>query len=183
MLFLLITINCMTITQEDLKKLLHYDPDTGVFTWIVDRNPGIKKGQRAGYVCSDGRGKKYISIGIKGKYYKSHRLVWLYVNGFFPSDQIDHIDGNGCNNSLKNLREVSNRENCRNRKIYSFNKSGYTGVSWYTPRNKWIARINNNKRTIHLGYFDNINDAISARKSAERELSYHENHGKKIVNL
>ena len=75
------------LTQAKLKEVLHYDPETGDFTWQVSTANCIKVGALAGSKDSYG----YHKIAIKGKTYKAHRLAWLYTHGEFPEDAIDHI--------------------------------------------------------------------------------------------
>lgn len=159
-------------TQEELKSLLNYDDKTGVFTWRKSNGP-VKSGSTAGYVNEKG----YILIGIKGKSYRAHRLAWLYFYGEMPSDDIDHINHDKLDNKISNLRVVSNQENHRNVKMSVANKSGYNGVSFCNNRNKWIARISDGTKYLNLGYFVNKMDAVAARKSKEKELGYHPNHG------
>jgi hypothetical protein len=164
------------ITQARLKELLHYNPSTGVFTRTIRRGP-----YRAGSICGHAfkhRNTHYRVIGIDGGNYKAHRLAWLYVYGKFPDDQIDHKDGNGLNNSLSNLRDVSNSENQKNARLRLNNTSGVAGVSFYKPDNKWLVRINTDSGRKFLGYYIDIKDAISARKAAEVEYGYHSNHGR-----
>ena len=80
-----------SLTQERLKEILHYDLDTGVFTWVDCNSDKPMNGKIAGtrhnmgYTSIGIDGKVYLSIGIDGKVYLSHRLAWLYVNGFHPN--------------------------------------------------------------------------------------------------
>ena len=161
------------ITQEELKKLLHYDPETGVLTWVE----GKRKNARAGWVMKNQDGKSYYQLWIRYKYYYSHRLAWLYMTGSLPEYEIDHIDGNGCNNKFLNLREVDRYENHKNRRIPSNNKSGLIGVCVSKKYMSWRSQIKVRNKQIHLGFFDNIFDASCARKSAEIKYGFHENHG------
>jgi hypothetical protein len=165
-----------TLNQNDLKKLLSYDPETGVFTWRVPRQ-NIRVGAEAGSVNTKRCGKKYREIQLFGKLYLAHRLAWLYVYGEFPPDEIDHIDGNGLNNKLDNLRAVTCAENNKNLRMNKRNTSGYPGVSWKKAAQKWEAYISINGKLKHLGLFENIDDAAAAYQSAAKSLGFHENHG------
>jgi citrate synthase len=92
----------MDLTAEELRRVLHYDPDTGIFTWKVtlsNRNPA---GKKAG--CIDHYG--YIMMSIHGKRYKAHRLAWLYMTGAWPTNQIDHKFNNRSDNRFSELREA-----------------------------------------------------------------------------
>lgn len=109
---------------------------------------------------------------INGKLYKNHRLAFLYMEGYFPENGIDHIDRNKTNNSWNNLREVSHTCNMRNCKIQANNKSGITGVCWYKASNKWQAHIRIPKQNINLGYFDNLTDAAKSRWIAEVKYNF-----------
>ena len=114
------------LTAERLRELLNYDADTGKFTWRVDR-PGrfARAGKEAGTITIYG----YRSICI-GRPRMAHRLVFLYMTGEMPQDDVDHIDGNPLNNAWSNLRDVSHRANTQNiRKARRHNKSGLLGVA------------------------------------------------------
>jgi hypothetical protein len=161
------------ITQEELKEMLNYDADTGLFTWVKKRNR-IKVGGVAG--CID-KVNGYRVIKINGKLYRAHRLAFLYMTGKFPTDDTDHINHDRSDNRFVNLRKVTHSENLRNSSLSSNNTSGFTGVFWDKARNKWKANININGRLKHLGLFTDMDDAIIARKRANVENEYHANHG------
>lgn len=113
---------------------------------------------------------EYVVISIAGKRYYEHRLLWEMFIGPAP-DIIDHIDGNGLNNSLDNLRDgrVSNMKNIRKP---STNKSGIIGVHWCNTRNKWVAQGQAPGRRLPLGRYDSLFDAACARKSWEIREGY-----------
>jgi hypothetical protein len=161
------------ITQARLKELLHYDPETGVFTWLRPTSNRVKRGAVAGYETDKG----YKQIGLDRGLYLAHRLVWLYVHGCLPENHIDHIDQDQQNNRITNLRDVSNQDNCKNQKKRPTNKSGITGVRWNKDCKKWQANITINGKQTHLGLFDSIEGAASARKRADVKHGYHTNHG------
>lgn len=164
----------MELTQETLRQLLHYDPETGVFTWLESRGR-VKKGSVAGNQSFNGC-KLYVSIRILRKLYRAHQLVWLYMMGDIPPE-IDHINGDGTDNRWCNLREVTRQENCRNHRLRSNNLSGVCGVHWDPVNNKWRAEIGLSGKGVKLGRFSNFFDAVCARKSAENRLGFHANHG------
>lgn len=164
--------------QKYLKSVLKYDKISGVFWWIEKRNNFVNAGDIAGSV-SKSRGAKYIGIKIDLKTYKAHRLAWLYCYGCMPTFEIDHIDGNGINNSIANLRDVPNTENAKNRKRYETNASGVSGVHWSKSRSRWVARISDGGKRIQIGSFKEKGDAVSARIEAEKKYNFHENHGKR----
>ena len=149
-----------TITQERLKSLLTYDPDTGNFA-------RVKTGAHAGKVHKNG----YVRVSVCDKLYLAHRLAWFYTHGKWPDSCIDHINRKRDDNRIANLRVVSKSENQHNRSINQNNKSGRTGVNWFAPKQRWRAYIKINGRIKHLGWFQNLPDAIAARASAEK--TYH----------
>lgn len=164
------------VTAERARELLSYDPSTGEFRWKVSQ--GTKKaGSVAGHEITYPSGKKYWSVKVEGKEYLAHRLAWLMTRGEFPPEQTDHIDGNGLNNRIDNLRAVSQTENLRNQRKYSNNTSGVSGVSWHKLTQKWMAHIRVNRQRIHLGLFADKSEAIAARKAAEAKYGFHANHG------
>jgi len=173
------------ITQTELKKRLHYNPDTGIFTWLprpLESFGTVGAGKAwntrlankpTGYVNKLG----YLIIGIDDKLHKSHRLAFLYMAGEFPKDQVDHINHARGDNRWKNLREVSPQENGRNKSLPRDNTSGSVGVSWRKSSKKWRSRIRVSGKLIHLGYFTDKADAVKARQDASVKYGYHENHG------
>lgn len=153
------------ITQERLKELLHYDPETGVFTW---KHTGRRKkaGTPAGWVGDRG----YSHVQVDGRTYKAHQLAWLYVHGQRPVE-IDHINRNKGDNRISNLRPVERCDNQRNRPAREDSTSGARGVYWRPATHTWRADISSgprgNRQSKHLGTFDNLFDAVAARRSAE----------------
>ena len=167
------------ITQDRLKELLHYDPISGQFTWLVSRRC-IKAGSLAGYKINIKSNKSYIGICVDLKKYVAHRLAFLYMNGEIPLLEVDHINGNGLDNRFKNLRLVSRIDNMRNTKLYKNSSSGVCGINWFKRDARWYAKIMVNYKNIHLGSFINKQDAINARKEAIIKYGFHENHGRII---
>ena len=176
------------ITQRVVRKLFDYNPETGVLMWRTRDKETYRNaksinafnarlaGKIAGGISTCRSGKRYANVKIFGTTYRQHRIIWLFMTGAFPKEEIDHIDGDGLNNSFINLREASSTDNSRNQKRFKTNKSGFVGVSWNKGNRKWAANIYNNGQ-IHLGYFKNKTDAINARCIAEVKYGYHENHG------
>lgn len=166
----------MTITQEELKRLVSYDPETGIITRKISTANRIKIGDVAGWIQIS-NGKSYIRMSISNRLHLAHRLAWLYITGSFPNGEIDHINGNGLDNRFCNLRDVIPNDNMLNKRIYQNNKSGMTGISWHNRDNIWSSQIGINGRRIHLGYSKNLFDAVCARKNAEIKYCFHKNHG------
>lgn len=164
------------ITQERLKELLHYNPDTGIFTNRITRSSNAIIGNVSGCVYNS-NGKTYRLIRIDNTNYRVHRLAWLYITGSFPNKNIDHIDGDGTNNKFSNLRSVDQQENQRNKRKYANNKSGLSGVFFNRTLEKWEAHIGIHGRRKYLGVFDDKFEAICAKKSAESKYRFHQNHG------
>ena len=166
------------ISQEMLKERIHYDRETGVFTWLDVEVNGYKvRNKRAG--CTNGRGYVIIGFSVAGKPYilTAHRLAWLYEYGEFPSGSLDHINHDKTDNRIINLRIASHRENSRNRSMQSNNTTGHNGISFRKPRNKYLAYIKVNYKQKHLGSFENIEDAAKAVKEARAHYGFHVNHG------
>lgn len=162
------------LTKEFLESRLSYDPDTGDFRWKV-----AKGGKRVGDIAGSINDQGYLLIRINKVIYRAHRLAWIIMTGSSSEKELDHIDGNRSNNRWLNLREVTRIENKRNLGRVTSNRSGYTGVMWYKAGQKWHAQITIEGKAIHLGYFDNLSDAVNARLEAEEFYGFHEQHGKK----
>lgn len=147
-----------------IKDYLSYDECSGLFRFSLDYHK-FKAGDVVGTITKKG----YVSIKILGLRFLSHRLAWFYVNGKWPSGDIDHIDGNPLNNSINNLRDVSRLLNLQNqKKAHKNNISGFLGVEKNGDR--WRARIRVNKVRIDLGTFDTPEEAHKAYMNAKKTL-------------
>lgn len=154
------------LTAQRLRELLHYDADTGVFTWLVTRGSA-----KAGDIAGTPNGNGYLVIRVDGTLYLAHRLAWLHVHGEWPPVYIDHENQTRNDNRISELRLATNSENQQNQRgARSDNTSGVRGVSWFKRMQKWHAYINVNSKRKHLGYFDAIEDAIEYRELAEAML-------------
>jgi hypothetical protein len=153
------------ITQNRLKEVLDYNPDTGVFIRRL-KQTGVKQGKISGSLTLE----KYQVTSIDNKIYKCHRLAWLYMTGKFPDGQIDHINGNRSDNRFENLRDVTQTQNIQNqRKAQISNKStGILGV--FKNGFGFMARITHNNTKIYLGTFKTTEEAQAAYVAAKRVL-------------
>jgi hypothetical protein len=154
------------LTQARLKELVSYDPDTGVFIWIKKANRNILIGSVAGSVNSQG----YWRIQIDQKSYRAHKLAWLYIFGEFPNGILDHKNRDKLDNRISNLRSVSSSINNQNCKIRKNNTSGSAGVHLDKSRQKWVSYVKIDSKHKHIGYFNTIEEAIAARKAAEKKF-------------
>lgn len=164
------------LTQERLKELLHYDEETGVFTWLISPRNNVPSGSIAGQIDNKG----YVRIIYKRKLYLGHWLAWFFVYNKWPDNELDHINGNPTDNRISNLRDVTRKQNMENKKIYKTNKSGYSGVTWHITKKKWCARIGHYGKRLYLGEFDNLKDAIDARIKAENKIFTHNQRVKSV---
>ncbi len=155
------------LTAERLREVLHYDPDTGVFTWRVAPSRRMRAGSRAGTTTNTG----YVHIRYDGGVYLGHRLAWFYVHGRWPSEQIDHVNGVRVDNRLTNLRECSSAENHQNLKLSPRNTSGHPGVYWNVKAKRWHAQITAGGHQKHLGHFTDLEEAAEAYRIAKAK--YH----------
>ena len=149
------------LTAERLRELLHYDPETGVFTWLVSRS-NVKAGDIAGsYLC---RGKVYRRIRVDSDNYIAHRLAFLYITGECPPNEIDHRNMIKDDNRWDNLRMATGTQNKWNRRAYANNTSGFKGVSWQPLARKWVAQIGIGMKgqQTYLGLFDSREEAHAA---------------------
>ena len=157
------------LTQNILKELLNYDPQSGIFTWVVSPRNNVPLGSIAGSIDKKG----YIRILCKKQTYLAHRLAWFYVYGKWPTKELDHINKNPSDNRIENLRDVTRKQNMENKKLYKTNKSGHSGVTWHSRDKKWNVRIGHYGKRISIGYFDNLEDAIKARIKAQNKIFTH----------
>jgi hypothetical protein len=153
----------MSLSQERLKEVLHYDPATGDFTWLVSRHHS-RVGRRAGSLQSNG----YVHVKVDCGTYGAHRLAWFYMTGEWPDDQIDHIDRDKANNRWENLRPATNLQNIANRGSWS--KSGFKGVYKPIGRNDYRTEIRINGKRKLLGYFKTPEEAHAVYVKAANDV-------------
>ena len=151
------------LTQERLRFLLDYDPNTGVLTWRAKPSRGIKVGRQAGTPTSEG----YLALQINKKKMFAHRAIWLYVHGVWPPEEIDHINHVRNDNRLCNLRLANRLENSHNTQKHVKNMSGHKGVAWHNRNQKWQVQLQANRKTFYVGQFAQLADAVQARAIAE----------------
>lgn len=180
------------LSCEYVRRLFSLDAERGVLIWNIRPVTDFKDGKRfpaahnamvwnrqhAGKVAGSLNAFGYRIIGIDKSNYKGHRLIWLYVKGEWPADQLDHIHGVRVGDFLSNLRDASNLENQQNASIRRDNNSGVVGVHWCERDKRWLSRINALGKRIVLGSFTDKGIAIAARKVAETFYGFHPNHGR-----
>jgi len=154
------------ITQEHLKELLDYNPDTGVFTWKKTVNSRAVVGSVAGNQdCS-----VYIRITIYKKKYAAHRLAFLYMTGKWPNKLVDHINQIKDDNRWVNLRQATTSQNNINSKKQKNNTSGHRGVYWSKKSQMWRVQIKYKSKHRCLGGYTTIEEAAAVYKAAALEL-------------
>ncbi len=173
-------------TQEYLKEMFDYDPETGVMRWRERPEHHFKNARAKNIWYSRYPGKvagtttnsnKHRAIRIDSWTYMAHRLIWLLVYGH-EANHVDHINGDSYDNRLCNLRNTDNLGNCRNHPRKKSNSSGVTGVSWHKGGKSWRAYIGVNGEYVHIGHFKTIEEAAAARAEYSKKYGFHENHGR-----
>lgn len=171
----------LKLDADYLRQRLRYDPDTGKLYWREYSNirPGWNEryaGKEAfTYVCTHG----YLTGCVDNRRLRAHRVAWAIFHGECPDVEIDHINHIRTDNRLANLRLVTTSENARNQMRPRSNKSGVIGVRLKSS-GRWEAAIRTDGRRRYLGSYVNFDDAVAARKAAERQHGYHENHGVEV---
>ena len=165
-----------------LRKRLRYEPETGRLFWLdCAEMPSRWRTQFVGKeALTTVSGNGYLWGSVNNVQLRAHRVIWALFHGEQPSDQIDHINGIRTDNRIENLRVVTPQENMRNRAMNRNNTSGTCGVSWCKSQKKWRVKITVDDRMIHLGYFQSISDAKSARAEASDRYGFSDRHGTAI---
>lgn len=149
------------ITYDELHRKFFYDSINGL---LVDKKTHLP----VGYLTVQG----YLNISINNKTYAVHRLIYCMNHGYFPENELDHINRIKADNRIENLREVSHTCNIRNAKTPNTNTTGIKGVHWIRGDHLWRATIGINNKTIFIGNFNFFVNAIKARIYAERAFNY-----------
>ncbi|HTQ99641.1 MAG TPA: HNH endonuclease signature motif containing protein [Candidatus Acidoferrum sp.] len=154
------------LSAKFIRTIFKYAPTTGMLFWKVTLSKRAPAGMRAGTLDDQGR----IKIGIRGKEYFAHRIIWVLVTGKWPKFEIDHRNQIKSDNRWHNLREATSSQNHRNRGVPKNNQSGYKGVCYDNSKQAWLATINikakGRKRHIHIGWFSTAKKAAAAYKEA-----------------
>lgn len=138
----------MSLSHSELKRLLHYDPETGTWTRLT----GPRKGRTTGFV--DKTKGNYLFVVVKTKRYRAHRLAWFYVHEKWPAHLVDHGDRDKSHAAFNNLRRATKSQNGANSKTWSNNTSGFKGV-WRDKRlKKWRVGIQHLGKKLDFGLYD-----------------------------
>lgn len=147
-----------------IKEWLHFDPLTGDFAWKKNRKRQ-KAGSRAGVTTHHG----YMQIVFQRRIWPAHKLAWVYHYSEWPELSIDHIDRDGTNNRIANLRLATWVQQQANKWVPSQSKTGIKGVSLDKRTGKFLAKIRIDGRARQLGTFDTPQAAGAAYKKAARK--------------
>lgn len=162
------SITTKSLTQDELKSLIRYEPETGKFIRFANPVKPLNNAVAAGSKCANG----YIYINVFYVKHLAHRLAFLYMTGSFPTNHVDHINGNRTDNRWENLRAVTHSENMQNLgSALSNNKSGgLLGVSFSKQYQRYDAEITVNGKSKYLGRFKTSNEAHDAYLKAKKEM-------------
>jgi hypothetical protein len=163
------------LTADEVKRLLDYNPETGIFVWKVA--PG-KRTDKIGTVAGVMHNTGHRRIRINGKLYYSHRLAWLVMTRSWPKNEIDHINNIRDDNRFCNLREATRQENERNTRKRERTSCKLKGVSYRKSTGKYEAFAKEENKKIHLGYFYSEQEAhIAFCKFADANYGDFVNYG------
>lgn len=136
---------------KNIKQHLQYDAESGVFIW-KKRDKDV-----AGSVNAGG----YVQIKFQGNIYYAHRLAWLFVNGVWPTNVINHKNGNKLDNRIDNLEDVEQHINLSLR---------HKVVGVRERNGKFYARVCKNKKEFQRGPFERKEDAFEAYFELRKEV-------------
>lgn len=165
------------MTADIVREYLDYDPNTGHMTWLTKKHSKkVIVGSRAGSISTTNR---HRVVRFLGALYPEHRLIWLYYYGTWPVGHIDHDNHNEQDNRIRNLCDVTQRANNMNNSKRADNSTGHVGV-WVNKlnsRKKYMAELHLDGKRMHYSSHYTMEEAIIARKTAERDFGFHPNHG------
>lgn len=153
------------LTQAYLKSIINYDPETGEIKWLE-----FKKNRHENLLATSASSRGYNNIAIDGKLYRASRIAWLYMEGYFPEYEVDHINRDRGDDRWYNLRHATRACNSSNRMLSKNNKSGVAGVSFEKATSKWKAHISHNNKRKTIGRYHSMIDAVLARYNAEQAI-------------
>lgn len=172
------------MTPSELQTKLHYCPATGQLTWLP-RKPNehwanqwnSRFAGKPAFTTDHGDG--YLCGVVGGKQYLTHRVCWAIHHGSWPVNDIDHRDGNGTNNRILNLRDVTEIVNGQNKAAPSKKSAFPVGVSFdkRSKLNPYRAKVMDNGKQVHIGNFPTIAEASQAYQQKIRALGFTQRHG------
>lgn len=164
------------LEYREALELFRYDYETGVLYWRWRVNSRVPKTLEAG---TQNKSSGYLSVKVHGGLYQVHRVVMLMCYGFYGEGlEVDHINHVRNDNRLFNLRFVTRSENNKNQSLSSKSATGVNGAYFAKANKKYVAQIKVNRKRIHLGMFDTLEDAAAARAEANLKFKFNDNHGK-----
>ena len=152
------------ITQQRLKELLNYDPETGIFTWVKRTSNRVKIGDAVGF-----NSHGYVRMKVDGTVYGAGPLAWFYMTGRWPSHEIDHKNTIRNDNRWDNLRDIPHTVNLQNIRRAHRDSKSMLGTQ-QRENGRWSAKICINKKQIPLGTFDTEAQAHAAYVEAKRRI-------------
>jgi hypothetical protein len=167
----------MQISRDDIRRLLDYSAATGVFTWRerpremfkTKRGHSVWNARYSGTIAGSITKNGYRSFSLLDGAIYCHRAAWLYVYGWLPDIDIDHVNGNKDDNRISNLRIATRSENIANSKRHIDSASGHKGVSLHKRSGKWRADICLLGRQKFLGCYDTREEAAQRYREAASE--------------
>lgn len=168
-----------------LHELFRYDPVTGKLFWRLRSGESFHTSKRAkswntknadreaGWLERNG----YRRVIVGREFLLTHRVIWALAYDVWPMKEIDHVDQNRSNNVLSNLLEAGPQLNAVNKSMSRTNTSGCTGVH-RSHSGTWVAEIRLQRKREYLGTFYSFEDAVLARKEAQKRLGFSANHGR-----
>lgn len=181
-------------SPELLRKLLRYEPETGKLFWRERPADMFAYAKKPEQICASWNGRHaekqalnhlqksgYLAGSVLGMPCRAHRVAFALYHGRWPDGQVDHVDHDRSNNCIGNLREVSNAQNAKNKKLSPRNNTGVTGVVFSKELGKYLSYICLSGKSKYLGCFETIEDATEARTQANQKHGFHENHGRNTV--
>ena len=152
----------LPLSIHRLRQVLSYDPETGIFKWLVTRNQK-HAGSPAGNLRLDG----WRMIKVDGRFYFAGQLAWFYMTGTWATKDVDHINRNRDDNRFSNLREASRSQNAFNSRG---RKSGLKWAYWNKNLNRWQSSIRVDGKNLSQGYYDTPEEAHAAAYLAAKRL-------------
>jgi len=161
-------------TQEQVKRLIRYDPETGAFTWL--RREGKTRGEKiwntryAGKPAGSKKNNGYVELVLNYHRYLAHRVAWLYMTGAWPESLIDHIDNDPANNRWSNLRAATPSQNLSAHNVGKSGKGKWLRGVVRNAYGSFTARASFNGKAVHIGSYATAREAHDAYRIKCNEM-------------